>query len=124
MFKVLLGSKGDPNFKDGKTPLHLASENEHRDCIKLLLESETDQNAKDDNGWTLLHLASFQGNPDCVKLLLESHAEKIAKDESGMTALDLAREGSEDDWKRSDYLECVQLLIVIVFYIISFNLLF
>jgi hypothetical protein len=64
--------KGANEF--GRTPLHLISEREHLEVVKLLLEKWADINAADELGRTLLYLASERGHPEVVKLLLEKGA--------------------------------------------------
>jgi hypothetical protein len=58
--------------------MHLSRGNP--DCVKLLLESQADKNAKDEDGNTALDLAKW------------------------------GREGVLKNKKKSDYLECVKLL--------------
>ncbi len=78
--------------KDGKTALHIASNNGQLEIVKYLIETcHVDKEAKDDTGWTALHFASRNGNLEIVKYLIEAcNVNKEAKNNSGCTALHLA----------------------------------
>ena len=52
-----------------------ASRNGHSKCIELLLDSGTNVNAMDANGYTCLMLSAQHGNHDCVQLFLEKGAD-------------------------------------------------
>ncbi len=93
-------SKGaDVNIKnkDGKTPLHIAVENNYEDIVKLLLQKNADVNAKDNNGNTPLHIAVEKGNYFVIKELLKAGADKNIKNNEGKTALDIAKELNDDE---------------------------
>jgi ankyrin len=75
----------------GYTALHIASMNNHRDIVELLLSMlviNIDQ--KGDEGMTALHLACRKGNLEVVLLLLDYNANLEACTRHGMTALHLA----------------------------------
>ena len=81
-----------------------ASRNGHSKCIELLLDSVTNVNTMDANGYTCLMLSAPHGNHDCVQFLLEKGADVNLCDQiSGRNALYLAATGCHD--------ECVNLLI-------------
>jgi len=66
-------------------------------CVKLLIASGANVNARDNEGETALMLAASgtgAGNVDCVRLLLSKGAEVNATDKDGETALMLASAGA------------------------------
>lgn len=56
------------------TPLHLAADNKHLDCIKYLVEHGVNLDARDDDDYTSLHKAIYRKNLDCIKCLVEHGA--------------------------------------------------
>ncbi len=69
---------------DRCTPLIWASDSNHIEYVKLLLEYGADVNVKDETeGMTPLHWASLRSNPEILKLLLEHGADVNAKDKDG-----------------------------------------
>jgi ankyrin repeat protein len=83
--------------KDGKTPLHIAVENNYEDIIKFLLENKADVNVKDNEGNTPLHIAIKKGNYFVIKELIKFGADKNAKNNKGETPLDLAKELGDEE---------------------------
>ncbi|KAK3239920.1 hypothetical protein CYMTET_50186 [Cymbomonas tetramitiformis] len=77
-----------------ETPLHIAAELGHVECVECLLHSGADVRADDENGVTPLHLASEKGHSDVISVLLSWGAEVNAKEDLGQTALmEAARAG-------------------------------
>jgi len=75
----------------GYTALHIASLNNHREIVELLLSLQVihiDQ--KGDEGMTALHLACRKGNLEVVRLLLDYNTNIEASTRHGITALHLA----------------------------------
>ncbi len=61
--------------KDGKTPLHLASEQGQVDLARMLIECGADPMAKTYDEKTPLHLASEWGRVDIARILIERGAK-------------------------------------------------
>src|SRR2546430_1390300 len=77
--------------------LHHATNNRNKKMVEKLLDSGTDINRPDKDGWTSLHHAAHNGHDDMVQLLLEKGADVVAKDDNGWTPLhQVAYSGLED----------------------------
>ncbi|XP_055631266.1 transient receptor potential channel pyrexia-like [Toxorhynchites rutilus septentrionalis] len=80
--------------QNGSSPIHLAADLGHTQCLQALLESpEADPNMKvqfKDKETTALHLAADEGNLECITLLLSKGADSKAKNHRGFTPLHLA----------------------------------
>jgi ankyrin repeat protein len=72
------------------TPLHVASENGHKQVALFLLERGADVSAQEKYGKTPLHLASLWGHVEVAYLLIERGADVSAQDKAGETPLHLA----------------------------------
>jgi len=59
----------------------------HLEVIKLLIESGTNINVKNSNGWTALMFAASRNNTEVVKVLISAGADINAKNNYGWTAL-------------------------------------
>ncbi|RSL87189.1 hypothetical protein CEP51_002361 [Fusarium floridanum] len=71
---------------DGKTPLHLAVEGQHLDCVELLLKHSVPSQG-DIWGQTLMHLATLGRSYVIGKKLLAHFPEPLQVDELGSTPL-------------------------------------
>jgi ankyrin repeat protein len=81
---------------DGRTPLHIASEQDHEAVVRLLLDRGADVRAALPSGRTPLHIASQEGHAAVVRLLLDRGADVRAALPSGWTPLHIASlEGHE-----------------------------
>ncbi|KAJ8963432.1 hypothetical protein NQ318_018912 [Aromia moschata] len=89
----------------GVSPIHLAADLGHIECLKALLEARgANVNAKTaETEQTALHLSAVNGDEECVELLLEKGADANAKNHMSQTPLHLAA--------RVKSYECVQLLL-------------
>jgi hypothetical protein len=87
----------------GKTPLHLAAENNKSAAVVALLKGGADPNAKTLAGFTCLHLAVLNGHGHVVSTLLENSIApcglrsstpplNVEEDSLHGTALDMARD--------------------------------
>lgn len=78
----------------GKTPLHLAAENNQSAAVMALLRGGADPNAKTLAGYTCLHLAVLNGHKHMVATLLQNSIAPldIEEDSSRGTALEMARD--------------------------------
>jgi len=84
--------------KDGRTPLHLASEHELYDVVALLIKFGADVDAQDNYNMTPLHCAieSYRSLV-AAQLLLDHRASARLQDKNGQTPLHLAsRRGLSD----------------------------
>ena len=88
----------DVNESDetGQTPLHMASDKGHVECVSILIEAGADVNATDDAGISILGAAVFGENVDVVKMLLEAGADPDKKDMDGDTPRSCAEEGDSE----------------------------
>jgi ankyrin repeat protein len=86
------GAKVDIAAKDdgGKTALHWAVENGHKNVAQLLSKNVANVDMKDRNEWTALHIAAAKGHEGLAELLLIKGAEIGAVTNHGQTALHLA----------------------------------
>ena len=71
----------------GKTPLHYATANDHKEIAELLIAKDADGNAGDAAGWTPLHLAVDGGHTEIAELLIAEGADVNAIDAAGKTPL-------------------------------------
>ena len=100
------GSKADyldAASEDGVTPLTAASSEGHTECVKLLVDSKADVNAKDKDSTTSLMAASARGHFEVVELILAAGADVNQQNIDGHTALMFAYNGKnqvETLWER------------------------
>ena len=86
------------------TPLILASSYNHKEKVKLLINSKVDLNKRNIHGETALIIASYGNHKEIVKLLINSKVDLNIQDNVGMTALMWASE--------ANHKEIVELLII------------
>ncbi|CAH8866335.1 unnamed protein product [Trichobilharzia szidati] len=69
------------------TPLHLACENNQKECVRILLEHGAQPDISTSNHACPLIECSRKGFHKCIDLLLENNADKEKKTKTGETAL-------------------------------------
>jgi ankyrin repeat protein len=78
-----------PDFRDRRTPLHLASRNGRVGVVRVLLENGADANARDDDNMTPIHVASCsyyrEEELGIIRLLLQYGSDIHALDDWGKT---------------------------------------
>ncbi|KAH9524022.1 hypothetical protein Btru_047931, partial [Bulinus truncatus] len=121
---ALLESGADGNIKDdvnGNTALMFAAMREnkirilidkHSNCLRQLVRSKIDLNAKDNDGWTALMFAAFYGWPGRCQVLIDAGADVNAKANDGTTPLICASRLHMDsvDVTTEEYVSCIRLL--------------
>jgi ankyrin repeat protein len=90
--ETLLKDGADANAldKNGRTPLHLVSEQGCLDGAQLLLGSGADTKSRDKDKMTPLHLALQNGHLEVAKLLSSYPVDTKTLRKDGQTALHLA----------------------------------
>ncbi len=91
--KKLIEAGIDPNTTDdfGRTPLMLASRDDHFGIVKYLLKIEgVKPNLQDNDGFTALIFATIEEFENIVKLLLEHNADPNLQNNDGFAALIMA----------------------------------
>jgi ankyrin repeat protein len=71
--------------EEGRTPLHLASRNEHIEVLQILVEKYSNLDIRDDNGLTPLHHTCQSGALETAAFLLEQGADPAILDAFGRT---------------------------------------
>jgi len=84
--ELLISAGADVSAKmhDGRTPLHLAVQNNHEDVVRVLLDHRVDVNAKSSSGIVPLH---YVKNTNIAQLLLDAQAQVNVQDQNGWTPL-------------------------------------
>ena len=95
--KILLDTSSTicPNALDvsGQTPLHLATDRGHIECVEALVLEGANINSVDHDGISILQAAVIGGNKECCQLLLILGANPDQADHDG----DTPRDSSKDD---------------------------
>jgi ankyrin repeat protein len=97
----------DAQNEDGKTPLHVASEQGHMLCIKSLLEYNADILLANDLGQLPLHTAVQNGHTQCVELLIKA----CEKDMNEFQSVLLRRQSPLITACQNGYADIVKLLL-------------
>ena len=73
------------------TLLHLAANSPSLAILDLLLQSNVDLNAQNDDGLTALHVAAMWGRREAVESLLHNGADSTLRDTDDMLPVDYAQ---------------------------------
>ena len=84
-------SLNEPLDADNTTLLHLATNSPSMDVLGLLLQSDIDINAQNDDGLTALHVAAMWGRSEAVDKLLLCGADPSLRDVDNMLPFDYAK---------------------------------
>ena len=82
-----MGAAPDARDKDGKSPLHFATDNGSAEAVTALLDAGADLDVWDRSGFTPLHRAAAQGSAEVVTALMDAGAAPNVRGETGMTPL-------------------------------------
>jgi ankyrin repeat protein len=74
----------------GNTAGHIAIENNHMNCVDILLDNGFDVNSKNKFGNTLLHYAAWDDHINIVEMLLNRGVDFNSKNKNNKTALHYA----------------------------------
>ena len=85
----------------GQTPLHLAADRGHIQCMKALVLAGADINSVDNDGISVLQAGVISGDSDCCRLLLLLGANPDQPDHDG----DTPREAAQDDQEIQELFE-------------------
>jgi ankyrin repeat protein len=60
---------------DDMTPLHLACQEGHYECVNIILKYKPEMNPRDKHGWTPLHCAAVGGHLRIIDLLISANID-------------------------------------------------
>ena len=84
--------KSESRNKDGDTPLHKASWDNHLEIVKYLVEEvKVNPDAQDEYGCTPLHDASHWGHLEIIKYFIRHDVDTSMKNNDGQTFLDVLK---------------------------------
>lgn len=72
----------------GYTPLHIATDGQHHDIVRMLIENGAEVNAQDREGMTALHHAVLREDIVLAEMLLLGGADQSIRDNYGLVAID------------------------------------
>lgn len=72
----------------GYTPLHIATDAEHHDIVRMLIENGAEVDVQDCEGMTALHHAVLREDCVAAEMLLQGGADQSIRDSFGLIAID------------------------------------
>ena len=90
IYDIIMARIKELNQNDFEGILHLAAQKGLTSMVKMIIQTASDKNPRDDFGCTLLHYAAQRGKYDICKLILMEVEDKNPENDSGKTPLDLA----------------------------------
>ena len=84
----------------GRTPVFVAAEKAHNDCLRLLLEHGADPNIPDKSGVTPLHATVLSHHLGTMRILLQHGTDATKQDGKGRTPVQIARATEAHDLAR------------------------
>uniref|UniRef100_A0A8C2H9T7 Ankyrin 3 n=1 Tax=Cyprinus carpio TaxID=7962 RepID=A0A8C2H9T7_CYPCA len=87
---LLWNTKGDILKNNGLSPLHMATQGDHLNCVQLLLHHEVPVDDVTNDYLTALHVAAHCGHYKVTKVLVDKKANPNAKALNGFTPLHIA----------------------------------
>ena len=91
--EILLRHDGRANIANsisGQTPLFIAANKNHVDCVNFLINYAADPNISNKDGLLPLHTAVWANSISCLKALIPVTDRKKIESYSGMTPVQLA----------------------------------
>jgi len=91
------GMQLDDKDRRGRSLIHLAAQEGHRDLVELLLQHGARIHSEDAAGMTPLHMAALCGRQDTTSFLISKGANTKSKDFAGQTPIHLASFGGDEN---------------------------
>ena len=90
LVRAIIALVGPPPLTSDATPLHVAAQGGHHECVSTLIDARANVNAVDADGAVPLHLACAVGEERCVEYLVKGGADVMVPDSDGQTSIFIA----------------------------------